>query len=249
MCVENARRESVSVCMATYNGERFILPQIQSILCQLEGDDELVISDDSSTDSTLDIINSIGNPRIRLLPHQRFRNHVLNFQNAVLNARHDIIFLCDQDDIWEPGKVDAVVAVLDKYDLVNTDHSLIDEDGNILMASYFAVVDSRPGLIKNFIKCSYFGCCMAFKRKILDVALPFPVAVRSHDIWLGHVADMYFKVKFLDHPYTRYRMHGNNTSSATSLVSPYSIWEKIGFRYQIVRATVKLLLRRMSWNM
>jgi hypothetical protein len=179
------------------------------------------------------------------LPGQKFHNHLWNFEHAPKHAKRDVILLSDQDDLWVSGKVKAVMEALQDADLVNTDHSVIDEEGEVLMPSYFGEVESRPGWIKNFIKCSYFGCCMAFRRELLEASLPFPPSVSSHDFWLGYVANLLsFKVKFLPFVLTQYRKHRTNLSSATNIVSPYSLPQKIGFRLQLLRATPALLLLR-----
>ena len=93
----------VSVCMATYNGEKYIREQIDSILPQLSDSDELVISDDGSSDSTIDIIQGYNDRRIRLY-HNTRHGVTWNFENALRQSRGDVIFLADQDDVWKPGK-------------------------------------------------------------------------------------------------------------------------------------------------
>ncbi|MDE5758415.1 MAG: glycosyltransferase, partial [Allobaculum sp.] len=90
----------ISVCIATYNGERYIETQIRSILDQLNEDDEIIISDDSSTDRTLDIIRSLNDSRIKLFAGNKFHSRTFNFENALKQATGDFIFLSDQDDIW-----------------------------------------------------------------------------------------------------------------------------------------------------
>ena len=89
----------ISVCMATYNGEKYIQEQIDSILCQLSKDDELVISDDHSTDATCDIIKSYNDRRIKLFLNELAKGVTHNFENALLHSKGDIIFLADQDDV------------------------------------------------------------------------------------------------------------------------------------------------------
>ena len=95
----------ISVCMATYNGENFIKEQIDSILPQLSDDDEIVISDDGSTDKTVDIIENYGDSRIKLLKYNSFRSTIYNLENALKDSKGDVIFLCDQDDKWNEDKV------------------------------------------------------------------------------------------------------------------------------------------------
>ena len=96
----------VSVCMTTYNGEKFIREQIASILCQLQDHDELIISDDGSTDSTIEIVNSLGDVRIKFYQNC-FKNVVKNFEFTISKAVGDYIFLSDQDDIWHRNKVES----------------------------------------------------------------------------------------------------------------------------------------------
>jgi len=109
----------ISVCMASYNGEKYIRQQIDSILPQLGESDELIISDDSSTDDTISVVKSINDNRIKLIKDQKFKSPVSNFENAIKNATGDFIFLCDQDDIWQPNKVESVLPFLKQYDLVD----------------------------------------------------------------------------------------------------------------------------------
>ena len=95
----------ISVCIATYNGERFIREQIDSILRQLSSDDEIIVSDDGSTDDTISIINSIDDKRIRIIEGPRKHSPTHNFECAMKEAKGYYIFLADQDDVWKPNKV------------------------------------------------------------------------------------------------------------------------------------------------
>src|ERR1700690_1222765 len=110
----------ISVCIATRNGENFIEAQLRSVLSQLNANDEVIISDDCSTDRTPEIIRSLNDSRITLLEVE-YCNLIRNFENALLNASGDIIFLADQDDVWHPAKVSRTKELLQKYDLVVTD--------------------------------------------------------------------------------------------------------------------------------
>ena len=105
--------------MTTFNGEKFIETQLNSILSQLDRDDEVIICDDGSTDKTLSIIASLNDPRINLF-HNSFRNVILNFESALEKAKGEYIFLSDQDDIWYENKVSELSQVLESYDLVYT---------------------------------------------------------------------------------------------------------------------------------
>ena len=95
----------ISVCLASYNGEKFIFDQISSIISQLAEKDELIISDDSSTDTTLSIIKGFNDHRIKLFPGNTFYNPVYNFENALKQSAGEVIVLSDQDDIWLENKL------------------------------------------------------------------------------------------------------------------------------------------------
>lgn len=239
----------ISVCIATYNGEKYLKTQLDSILTQLSSDDELVISDDSSTDNTIQIIKSYNDTRIRLFEGLTFRNHIKNFEYALSKAKGEFIFMADQDDIWAQKKVDLCLDLLKKHDLVNSDCILIDANEKVLNTSYFKFINSRPGFIKNLIKNSYVGCCMAFKRKILDDALPFPKNINSHDTWIGLVGEMFYSTSFIDEPLVNLRRHGNNFS-AHSNGDTFLMYQSPFPLYVILIARIKLsysLLKRFIY--
>lgn len=234
----------ISVCIATYNGEKYILDQLATVLPQLGPADEVVISDDSSTDATLAKIRSLNDPRIKIYGDQRFRSPIFNFEHALKKASNDYLVMCDQDDLWADGKIAAIKEAFAKgYDMVVCDHSVIDDDKNVLIPSYFAAVPSKPGIIHNMKKNTYYGCCMAFHKKVLQKASPFPKDIPMHDIWLGFVADMFFKSVFIPYPYTMYRKHGNNVTTATDVNSSSSLKQKLMNRWNYLKYLPALLLR------
>ena len=118
----------ISVCMASYNGEKYIKQQIDSILKQLSDEDELVISDDGSTDNTLSVIQSIHDKRIKLIHNQGEHGYSRNFENALKNSKGDYIFLSDQDDVWKDNKVETILPLLKKYAFVVHDTEMTDEN-------------------------------------------------------------------------------------------------------------------------
>lgn len=204
----------ISVCMATYNGEKYIKEQLSSILSQLSEKDEIIVSDDSSTDKTVEIIESFQDKRIKILKKNKFRQPNLNFENALKYSKGDIIFLSDQDDVWIENKVEIILNQLKKYDLIVSDAFITNEKLNITNESLFSEVNSNRGILKNIIKNTYYGCCMAFKREVLKKALPFPKTREiGHDLWLGIIADRYFKVKFLKEKLIYFRRHENTLTT------------------------------------
>src|SRR5665647_351760 len=111
----------ISVCLTTYNGEKYILEQIQSILCQIGYDDEVIISDDGSTDHTLKILNKQEDHRIIIHHNSNSKGIISNIENALTHAKGDIIFLADQDDVWLPNKVKICSEVLKSCLLYTSD--------------------------------------------------------------------------------------------------------------------------------
>lgn len=203
---------TVSVCMATYNGEKFISSQLCSILCQLDKTDEVVISDDNSSDDTINIIKSFKDERIRIIENQSRRGPACNFETALSHSANQYIILSDQDDVWLPHKVMILVKLLNAHDLVVHDCDVIDMLGNKLHDSFFALRGSQVGFWNNILKNSYIGCCMAFKREILLYALPFPNTIHMHDWWIGLLAERKFSTYLCEEKLIHYVRHGNNAS-------------------------------------
>ncbi|TGL99241.1 glycosyltransferase family 2 protein [Leptospira jelokensis] len=203
-------KAKVTVCIATYNGEKFLKDQLDSILKQLTRADEVIISDDSSTDNTIQILRYFAKKdnRIKLFLEQGFRDPILNFQNALIHATGDYIYLSDQDDVWLDGKIEKINSCLKQHDLVIHDSIVTDESLNQMYPSFFKYFGSKKGILKNIIKSSYYGSCMAFRKQLLTEALPFPKTKEiGHDLWLGLVAELTGSVLFLKEPYLLYRRH------------------------------------------
>lgn len=204
----------ISVAMATYNGEKYITEQIDSILKQLQENDELIISDDGSTDKTIEIIERYKDKRIKLFngPHNGVKQ---NFANAINNCKGKYIFLSDQDDVWLEKKVDKVLNTFEneKCTCVLHDNIVFDStSGKTIIESFFKYRHCKGGVIKNIIKNSYIGCCMAFSGEITDKILPIPNDLEMHDQWIGIISDLYGKTSLLEEKLIKYRRHGNNVS-------------------------------------
>ncbi|APE32614.1 hypothetical protein BOX17_14745 [Halomonas aestuarii] len=224
----------VSVCLASYNGEKFIIDQIASILNSLEyagvDDFELIVSDDGSSDRTVEMVKSFDEPNVRLIKGPG-KGLVMNFEHLLSVACGVFVFLSDQDDIWEEKKVATSIAALEHADLVVSDAKVVDENLNTISESFFEHRLSGPGVIKNLYKNSFLGCCMCFKRKaMLEYGcLPFPRGLPMHDWWVGMKFNWLGKVEFINDRLVLYRRHGNN-ASPTAERSASSIKEKVLWR-------------------
>ncbi len=232
----------ISVCIATYNGEKYIKEQLDSILYQLDRTDEIIISDDSSTDKTIEIIKSFNDNRIILYENQKFKSPIFNFENTLYHAQGDYVFLADQDDIWMPKKVETIKKFLKNYDLVLSDANIIYSKETTIYDSFYIINGSKNGFINNIIKNSYLGCTMAFNRKILEKSLPFPKDIPMHDWWIGLIAEIYGKTYFINEKLISYRRHSNNVSP-TGEKSHYSFSQKILFRVIMIK---NLILRYLK---
>jgi len=202
--------------MASYNGSRYIMNQLKSILGQLAKNDQLVIVDDCSLDSTVSIIESLKDPRIKLFKNTRNIGVVGTFNRALKNANGDIILLSDQDDEWLDNKVSFIrnFFISNNIDMVVHDAKIM-QDGNIVTNSLFKQIGSSGGLFKNIYSNSYTGCCMAFRRSILRKVLPIPNKKGIfHDAWIGILAKFYkFRIIFIATPLIFYNRHESNVST------------------------------------
>lgn len=234
----------VSVCIATYNGSKYLKEQIFSILSQLSENDEIIVSDDNSKDDTRKILLSFEDNRIKIFDGPCAGNAAFNFENALKNASGDYIFLSDQDDVWMDGKVKTMMEYLLKYDLVLSDCSITDKDLNVVQKSYFSILPPHYGVFANLFKNHYLGCCMAFRRKVLHYALPFPKTIVMHDIWLGLCAELFCKTYIIERPLMYYRRHDLAISTAAGK-SKNSLFFKIKYRvsiiYQLYKRKIRLL--------
>ena len=207
----------ISVCIATYNGARYIEAQIRSILPQLAQEDEIIISDDGSTDDTLRCIQQIADDRIHVVSRLQPIGVTANFYAAMEKAKGDVIFLCDQDDVWLPNKVQRCMEGLKQYDMIVCDAQVVNADLQPLYPSLFALIHSRSGLWHNWAFCSFYGSGMAFRRSVWENAHPLPSgSLIAHDWWLGIVAEMTGKVCFLPETLYLYRRHTNTVTQVNN---------------------------------
>lgn len=200
----------ISVALAAYNGEAYIGEQLTSILQNLREGDEVVVSDDGSTDGTRDIVRDLAkeDARVKLIDGP-CKGLIKNFENALAACDGDVVFLSDQDDVWHADKADVVLSCFEETGatLVIHDAQMTDNERHVLSPSFFAFRGSRAGFAKNLWKNSYIGCCMAFKKELLSTALPFDDRIPMHDQWLGLLAEKRGSVAFLPKVLLDYRRH------------------------------------------
>ncbi len=230
------KRKSVSAVMAACCGEKYIASQIESILGQLGLEDELIISLDPSRDRTQEIIESFNDPRIVLIEGPG-NGVIANFEHAIARASKEIIFLCDQDDVWLDGKVSRVLEAFEDKNVTAVIHDakITDEALQVAESSFFEFHHSKKGFVQNVIRNSFIGCCMAFRRSLMPQILPFPEKLPMHDQWIGLQAMRSGSVAWIEEPLLLYRRHGGNASS----LSASSLLQQIAWRAALIKALAK----------
>jgi glycosyltransferase involved in cell wall biosynthesis len=213
-------KPKISVCMAAYQGERYIAAQLRSILAQLSEDDEVIVVDDHSSDRTCEEVGSLSDTRVHLVEHRTNQGVAHTYQEALSQATGSVIFLSDQDDLWVPCKVATVLQAFERnpdVTLVVTDASLIDEAGNRLGVSYYASRGKfRSGVLSNLIRCKFLGCLMAFRSELVPKILPFPPRCGDvlHDFWIGVVNSIKSgNTLYIDRELVWYRRHSGSVTA------------------------------------
>ena len=221
--------------MATYNGARFLHEQIASILCQLAAEDELIISDDASSDDTPVLVRSFDDPRIRFFTHPRL-GVARNFECALGHARGDIVFLSDQDDVWMPDKIARMCAFMERggYQCIMCNCQLVDAGLGLVKSPHFdASWPMQRSFWHNLYNNAWLGCCMAFRRQVLEQTLPFPRGLAAHDLWIALYAQWHFRCGYMqDDVLVSYRRH-ESTVSFTGSKSNNPLWFRIYYRVHI----------------
>ncbi|WP_374311206.1 glycosyltransferase [Microbacterium sp.] len=232
----------VSVCMAAYNGSKYVRHQLISILEELTDDDEVVVVDDASTDDTVAVVESIADPRIRLFAQPTNSGYVRTFETALLRATGDVLLLADQDDEWVPGR---------RAVLVEAALSAGFAASNLVFLGSGAPLRSpwtgRPWrlrsqasrhVVRNQLRifagdAPYFGCAMAIRRDVLPLVAPFPAfLIESHDLWIATVANLGRRLRHVDEVTVRRRLHDANASSER----PRGLAPALRSRVMLVRA-------------
>lgn len=205
--------------MTMYNGEKYLLAQLHSVLGQLRSDDELIVIDDVSSDASISMVRAIADPRVKLHCNPVNLGVRQSFELGLRQAAHEVVFLCDQDDVWLPGKRDAFVAAFEQQHetlIVVSDVEVIDGSGQMKIASFMATKGGFRGSVWNtLVRNRYLGCAMALRRPLLEAVLPIPAGVPMHDMWIGALGSMFGHVHYLPKPYLQYRRHGGNVSPSS----------------------------------
>jgi glycosyltransferase involved in cell wall biosynthesis len=207
----------VSVALAAYNGENYLVEQLESVLAQTHKNLEIVVCDDCSEDGTGKILDSYAERGlIRYYVNERRMGSVRNFEKVMSLCNGDFIAPCDQDDVWKPEKISTLIEEIGDNLLIHSDAELIDKDGKMIHPSYTEYARKQIEhmnfsriLFKNVVT----GCTAFFHRKLYQSACPFPDHV-PHDHWLAIVAADKGDIAYCNKALVRYRQHDSNAIGA-----------------------------------
>ena len=206
----------ISIVMATYNGEKYLREQVDSLLAQSYPTLEFIFVDDASSDSSLAILQEYASQdeRIRLVTNPENKGLLATFETGIRAAKGEMIALSDQDDLWMPNKIRLLAGAIGSHSMIYADSALTDAAG--LVTGKFSnrnhLCDYPTGLHYVF-GTKAMGHAMLFKREIIDIALPFPDFV-GHDFILGFAAAALHGVSYFPATLVNYRQHSSNTMGA-----------------------------------
>lgn len=214
--------EKVDILLATYNGEKYLVEQLDSILSQTHKDFNLFISDDFSKDSTVKILEDYAKKdnRITVFKQEKNLGVVSNFEFLLSKVESEYFMFSDQDDIWNEDKIEKTLNKLKETDsdIVFTDLMVVDDKLNTLYNSYWELKGLKNKILKyNSFDALYLnnyvtGCTMLMKKEIIEKVLPLPKTTKYvlHDYWIALIASQSGKIEFLNEPTIKYRQHKNN---------------------------------------
>ncbi|WP_417447183.1 glycosyltransferase [Kangiella sp.] len=211
----------ISVCMAVYNGERFLNQQITSILSDLQTIDqdfEIVIIDDCSSDNSVSLIRSFDDPRIKIICNKQNLGHVKTFERAILESTGRFVFLSDQDDIWLPGRASKMLEglIASKASVLFSEFNYINSNDKLIPHLHCKLhyYSSRFNNILRIMlgKANYWGCACVFDRELLKTAFPFYKGLESHDLWLAFNGSLLGKITHLHEATLSHRLHSSNVT-------------------------------------
>ncbi len=222
----------IDILMATYNGEKFINIQIDSILNQTYKEWKLIIRDDGSTDKTVEIIKEYEKnypDKVKLICDEKTSYGAKNnFFNLIKYSTSDYIMFSDQDDYWLENKVESGIKKIKKYEkkyidtpiLIHGDLKIVDKNLNVINDSMFKIqklYGKKNKFSDYLVQNNVTGCTMIINKRLLDLCNTIPSYAIMHDWWLALVASAFGKVIFDSNPYIYYRQHDNNVEGAKDI--------------------------------
>lgn len=232
--------EKIDILLATYNGEKYLSEQIDSILNQTYQNFRLLISDDVSSDRTREILSEYEkrDSRIKVFYQEKNLGYIKNFEFLIKHVENELYMLSDQDDVWLPEKVEKTYEVLkkDDADLVFGDLEVVDENLKTIYPSFceFMLLNRKIEKYIGSYKVNYLyncvtGCTLMSKKKYIEKLLPFPSTSKyvAHDHWIGIVVALDGKLAYIPEKYIKYRQHGSNQIGTDKISHGFTKLEQV----------------------
>ena len=220
----------ISVVIAAFHGEKYIGDQLKSLFSQTRPPDEILIGDDSDDDATFQAVEAVKNQytgKLRYIRNPQRLGVVRNFVLLAQKAKEDLIFFCDQDDIWLPNKIETLASVLERdptCEVAVCNSEMVDSELNSLHETLLdGITDFHKKMYEINAGRGFFpllnqsigfsGHNMAMRRSFLNILIQIPLEYKAHDLWLEQSAGFLGVLRYVDKVLTLYRMHGKNTSN------------------------------------
>lgn len=221
--IENKR---IDILMATYNGEKYLVEQLDSIINQTYHNWNLLIRDDNSTDKTLEIIQNYHkkDKRIKILKDNKGNLGIVrNFEELLKSSESEFIMFSDQDDIWVENKLDMYLKMIEKIKnkgfMIHSDAILFDKNkSNILKDTFISKKAINRGLENVFFNYFVQGATILISKEIKNFILPFPKEVYLHDRYIHLISELFFERIFVNKALIYYRQHGDNQIGAKNTI-------------------------------
>lgn len=221
--IENKK---IDILMATYNGEKYLVEQLDSIINQTYRNWNLLIRDDNSTDKTLEIIQNYHkkDKRIKILKDNKGNIGIVrNFEELLKSSESEFIMFSDQDDIWVENKLDMYLKMIEKIKnkgfMIHSDAILFDKNkSNILKDTFISKKAINRGLENVFFNYFVQGATILISKEIKNFILPFPKEVYLHDRYIHLISELFFERIFVNKALIYYRQHGDNQIGAKNTI-------------------------------
>jgi glycosyltransferase involved in cell wall biosynthesis len=256
--------KTVDILLATYNGEKYLKEQIDSILNQTHTKWNLIIRDDGSTDNTLNIIEEYKSKyfeKIHIIKDE-FKNVGVNKNFSLLmnHSKSDYIMFCDQDDFWLPQKIELTFELMIKEEkkenlpiLIFSDLKVVDDKLNIKSNSFWKTMLINPKNVFNInnlvVRNPVTGCTIMMNIKLKNIIKNIPTEALVHDWWISLTACLFGKINYVEQPTILYRQHSNNVLGASKnkrikslLLSPYKIINQMKNKELLFQKQTKKIL-------
>jgi len=240
----------ISIAMATYNGEKYLEEQLDSIYAQTYKNIEVIVTDDCSTDKTVEILEQYSKSHgLKYYVNEENLGFVKNFEKAITLCKGEYIALSDQDDIWETDKIYTLYQYMKDALLIHSDALLIDDAGDVIEPSYTQNSHKvlRKDIIEYFFNNDVTGCTMMFSRKLLSMILPIPENIIAHDWWIAIQAKQQGKITYVPGARVRYRQHQNNQIGAANALKISNHTARVESHHKKL-LFLQTLRQSMEWN-